>query len=158
MTWFIAYCFAVAAFINRNDSRKYLVASSFAVIHFINIFETFDGLAYYYTNIASIFTLALITLSVSRRDWALSLSLVFILSTLINVLGIINLEAWQNQGMLSALYYLSYLTTFAELVVLVMMVNGLNGYMADNTRIRNRKYSFRDLATLFNSEIHLGEV
>ena len=73
------------------------------------------------------------------------------------MLGIINHETWQSQGLLDVLYYLLYPVTIAELVVLVMMVNGLNGYMEDNIRLRNWQYSFRNLFVMLNHQLYLGK-
>jgi len=157
MIYAIAYFFIVATWLNRKDRIKYAVASSFAVIQLLNVFETFDGLDYYKTNIAANAILILLTLSLSRRNWSLNLSLVLLVSTLLNVIGMINMGTLRSERLLDLIYYSSYLTTFAELAVLVLMINGMDGYLADSSRLRGWKHSLRNLFAVSHHQLHQGK-
>ena len=153
-----ASIFFILFIINSNDERKADIASLFFWVNLLNCFTDFQGINFYLMAIIPTALIILVCLQNSQRNWSMVICGIMTSCIFINILGMINFSYLEIDSGFDLYERATYLTTIAEITVLLAMPTRLlDGYVTDNFK-RIREYLSRHLFIRFNNYPHLQRV
>lgn len=127
-----AFIFGLLYLMNNNDPRKGSIALIFFILHIVNVFLVSKDVNFYQYAIYPPFFIALISLSLSLRNWSLAICGIMTSCIFINILGRLNFEHLNSDVGYMLYSCATLLTGFAEIGVLWAMSYGkLDGYFND---------------------------
>ena len=158
MIYIFAGIFFVLFLLNHTDSRKGPIAALFFWTNLMNCFTTFGGINFYLIGMVPPAVIILSCLQNSQRNWSMVICGIMTSCILINFLGMINFSYLDVDSGYFLYERAIYLTTIAEIaVLLVMPTRLLDGYFTDSVE-RIRKYFSGFLSIGINCSPYLARV
>lgn len=130
----IIVCVFFSLFVlNYRDEVKSEIAALFFWVALFGHFSNFEGVNFYLMGMIPPAIVILFCLQNSHKNWSLVICGIMTSCISINFLGMINYIGFQFDRGYSLYEGATYLTTFAEIVVLLVMPSRLiDGYFTDN--------------------------
>jgi len=125
--------------LNYRDEVKAEIAALFFWLALLGEYSEFGGINFYLIGMAAP-AVVILFCNRTHRNWSLLVSLIMTSSILINFIGMLWYMGFPIHDGESLYMRATYLTTFAEIAVLLIMPSRLlDGYFTDNLR-RVRQY------------------